>query len=318
MLGAVAEYQRRSIRERSAEGQARAVARGATPWARVPLGYRRGDDGTYAPDPQTVPIARRVFEMRDKGASLTEIRRMLNAHGDGRSARGVQVMLANRIYLGELHFGNLVNLHACEPIIDRELFARVQRLKVPRGPKPRSDRLLARLGVLRCASCGGRMSAGTMSQGGGYGVYVCGSTSICDRHMVVSAAIAEDVVISAVRAALADVEGRASAEANVRHAEQELAAAQGALDAALRAFDGLGDEQAARDRLAELRDVRDAAQVRVDQLGGGGSAVSLDGSADWDRLSLDEQRALIRAVVECAVVGPGRGAGRITVTLVGE
>jgi DNA invertase Pin-like site-specific DNA recombinase len=35
MMGAASEYFRRSAKERSAEGQARAVARGATPWARV-------------------------------------------------------------------------------------------------------------------------------------------------------------------------------------------------------------------------------------------------------------------------------------------
>jgi hypothetical protein len=38
IMGAVSEYYRRSIKERSAEAQARAVARGAMPWARVPIG----------------------------------------------------------------------------------------------------------------------------------------------------------------------------------------------------------------------------------------------------------------------------------------
>jgi len=37
---------------------------------------------------------------------------------------------------------------------------------VPRGPKPKSDRLLARLGVLRCGSCGSRLSSSMMPQGG--------------------------------------------------------------------------------------------------------------------------------------------------------
>ena len=318
MLGAVTEYQRRSIRERSAEGQARAVARGATPWARVPLGYQRQEDGTYAPDPQAVPIARRVFEMRDEGASITDIRSMLRAHGDERSSRGVQVMLANRIYLGELHFGKLVNLHACEPIVDRDLFERVQRLKVPRGPKPKSKMLLARLGVLRCGSCGARMSSWMMSQGGGYPTYVCGSTSVCERHMVISAKIAEAVVVSAVRRALADVEGRAAIEDNAREAQQQLETAQDALNGAVRAFDGLGDVQATHERLTALRDIRDAAQARVDHLGSTGATVTVNGGEDWDRLSLDGQRALIRATVESAIVGPGRGAERITVRLVGE
>ena len=35
--------------------------------------------------------------------------------------------------------------------------------------------------------------------------------------------------------------------------------------------------------------------------------------ADWDLLNLDERRALIRVVVDRAVVRPGRGPDRITV-----
>jgi hypothetical protein len=34
---------------------------------------------------------------------------------------------------------------------------------------------------------------------------------------------------------------------------------------------------------------------------------------DWDILTLDERRDLIRAVVDRAVVVPGRGDGRVTV-----
>lgn len=41
MLGAVAEYQRRTTAERSREAQRRAVARGAAPLANIPPGYRR-------------------------------------------------------------------------------------------------------------------------------------------------------------------------------------------------------------------------------------------------------------------------------------
>jgi hypothetical protein len=41
--------------------------------------------------------------------------------------------------------------YAHEPIVDGELFGRVQRVKIPRGRKAKSDRLLARLGVLRQA-----------------------------------------------------------------------------------------------------------------------------------------------------------------------
>ena len=63
-------------------------------------------------------------------------------------------MLRSRMYLGEIHFGELHNLNAHEPIIkDRALFERVQRRTVSRGRQAKSERLLARLGVLRCGTC---------------------------------------------------------------------------------------------------------------------------------------------------------------------
>ena len=68
-------------------------------------------------------------------------------------------MLKSRVYLGEVNFGRLANANAHEPLIERDLWNRVQRMVVPRGLQPSSDRLLARLGVLRCGSCGARMGA---------------------------------------------------------------------------------------------------------------------------------------------------------------
>ena len=322
LLGAVNEYQRRTTTERTAGAQAHAVARGATPWARVALGYQRRDinpttgkpTGPLVPDPEQVPIVRRAFKMRAGGESMTQIRKMLRSHGVERSHRGVQVMLANRIYLGEVHFGKLVNLTAHKPIVERELWNRVQRMVIPRGPQPASERLLARLGILRCGSCGSRLGTMKLPKQDDYPIYRCRSTSDCEHHMTISAEIAEQVVVEYVRGALADVEGRASVEDGARKAEQELAAAQGALDAAVRAFDGLGDVESARERLQELRAAVDEAQGRVDQLGSAGASLSISGDRDWDLLTIDEQRALIRATIKTATVGPGRGAKRITIT----
>ena len=147
MMGAVSEYFRRSARERTARGQAQAVARGATPWARVPLGYTR-DRGVLSPDPETAPLVQRAFQMRAERVPISRIRAMLKSHGIERSFRGMQVMLASRIYPGEVHFGELANLEAHEPIIDRDRFEQVQRIFVARGRQGKSDRPLARLGVL--------------------------------------------------------------------------------------------------------------------------------------------------------------------------
>jgi DNA invertase Pin-like site-specific DNA recombinase len=320
MLGAVSECFRRSIKERSSEGQARAVARGATPWARVPIGYARRENGTLAPDPAQVPVARQVFEMRAAGESISQIRNMLKAHGIDRSHRGVQIMLANRVYLGEIHFGQMVNVQAHEAIIDRDLYNRVQRMVIPRGPRPDSDRLLARLGVLRCGSCGARLGSMKLPRQNDYPIYRCPSTSDCAHHVTISAVIAEHVVTTAVRAALADVEGRASMAAEARDAASELSSAQDALDAALRSFTtaGLTDEPAAVERLADLRHARDEAQARVDRLSPLHGSLTVHAVEGWDLLTLEERRALIRATVKSATVAAsGRGAGRVSVRLFG-
>jgi site-specific DNA recombinase len=319
MMGAVSEYFRRSAKERSAEGQARAVARGAVPWAREQLGYSRREDGTFQLDPQTAPLARRAFEMRAEGASIKQVRAMLTEHGVKRSYRGVQVMLASRTYLGEVHFGKLVNPDAHEPIVDRELWGRVQRMTVPRGRQARSNRLLSRLGVLRCGSCGARLSVMRVPKND-YPIYRCASTNDCDRHVTISARIAEDVVSAAVRDALSDLEGRASAAENAQQAIRERDRAQAELDAALRSFTsaGLGDEPVAVECLAELRMARDDAQARLDQMAPQ-AELTINAADDWEKLSLDEQRALIRATVQSAVVAPvGRGAERITLRLYGH
>jgi DNA invertase Pin-like site-specific DNA recombinase len=146
IVGAMAQFFREQTTEKSAAGQAAAVARGATPWARIPLGYTR-ENGKLLVDEATKPIVQRVFDMRAEGVSISQIRKFLAEHGVERSHRGVQVMLASRIYLGEIHFGKLHNYEAHPAIVDKELWDRVQRMVVARGRQPSSDRLLARLGV---------------------------------------------------------------------------------------------------------------------------------------------------------------------------
>jgi DNA invertase Pin-like site-specific DNA recombinase len=316
MLGAVAEYARRTAAERSAEAQARAVARGVLPWPNVPPGYTRGDDGVLAPNADADAV-REAFRMRAEGETLQSVREYLLAAGIERTYHGVSSLLGSRVYVGEIHFGELQNLAAHEPIVDRDVFNRVQRVKVPRGRKAKSDRLLARLGVLRCASCGSRMVVGT-SNNSSYYLYRCPPTGDCRRRVTISADLAEQVVVDAVRAALANVEGRASMESNARDAEQALARAQAALDAALLAFEGFDDEGAARERLLALKQERDSARERVERLGGERATLSINTNTDWDRLSLYARRQIIRATVQRATVRPGRGASRVTVELFGE
>jgi site-specific DNA recombinase len=272
----------------------------------------------FIPDPKTKPIAVKAFRMRADGATIAQVRQFLREHGIERSYHGVGALLRSRVVLGELHFGNYEpNLEAHDAIVDRELWRRVQRARATRGRKPKSDRLLARLGVLRCGSCGARMVVGS-SHHGRHAIYRCPPTGDCKRRVTISAEMVETIVTEQVRAALADVEGRASAEQGAQEAARALERAQSDLEAALRVLSDFDDEQAAKDRLSELRAARDAARERVEQLGGQRAAVVISGAGDWDQLSLAAQRELIRATVARVLVAPGRGDDRVTVDFVGS
>jgi hypothetical protein len=328
-LGIVSEYVRRSIKERTAGAQERAVARGAWPVGRVPLGYIRQPDGTLGvdSDASTAELVRAAFRMRADGATIPAIRTRLFENGIDRTDRGVQQMLGQRLYLGEIHYGQYVNREACDPIIDRELFDRVQRMVVPRGRVAKSTRLLARQKVLRCGVCGAALSVDGGNERAA-AVYRCvpRNNHRCPNPVAITATIAEHAVTDAVRNALRDADGRASASDGAQDAATRLSDAQAALDAAIRSLtaSGLGDEPVAVESLSELRAARDEAQAGVDQIGKGAVA-TINAADDWDSLTLDEQRALIRAVVAEALVMPhaGRrrwdgGADRIQIKLVGE
>jgi hypothetical protein len=115
------------------------------------------------------------------------------------------------------------NLAAHEAIVPRDLWQTVQRTRVPAGRNAKSPRLLARLGVLRCGSCDSRLVASTAigASGAQYQIYRCQNTD-CPRRVTISAPFVEGIIVTAVRAALSNLEGRASAESHAREAEAAL------------------------------------------------------------------------------------------------
>ena len=309
--GAFAEYQRRVTRERAGAAQRRAIERGVPTFNLIPPGYRRGPDKRLVIDDEIAPIAVEAFQLRYNGATIKEVRQFLRDHGIERSYHGVQSMLSSRIYLGEIHFGKLSNLSAHEPLIERKVWEGVQGK--PRGPRAKSKHLLSRLGLLLCGTCGARMVIGTQRQNGRiYPFYRCPPVGDCPRRFTISAEIVEAAVVEAVKDALRDVHGRASVDIEVVEAERAEAEAQAELDAAIRAFAALGNEPAAVERLAELREGRDAARARADHLRDLHAArlLSVD---DWDRLSRTERRGLITATLDRVEVGPGQGPGRLKI-----
>ena len=126
MLGSVFQYFAEITGEKVTAAQARAVARGVYPHPKIPVGYVRGENGVLVVEPAAARVVVQAFKRRDLGASLVEIQALLAENGIERALSGVAWMLRSRMYLGEIHFGELHNTHAHEAIVkDRGLFERV-------------------------------------------------------------------------------------------------------------------------------------------------------------------------------------------------
>jgi site-specific DNA recombinase len=316
MLGMVAEYHRRVTGERTREAKRRAVERGVPPFPNIPPGYRRADGDRLERHPEEASVVSEAFRRRANGATVMDVREYLRHNGIERSYHGVQALLASRIVLGELRFGDFVNPTAHPAIVDRDVWAAVQRMRSTRGRRAKSERLLARLGVLRCATCGARMVIGSSDQNGTrHYFYRCPPVGDCPRRVTISADIAEEVVVERVRELLTGVTGSASIDAGIADAQQDVELRKSELDAAVRAFSGLEDVDAARERLMDIRQGWDEARQRLADLRAATApTITVNAHADWDLLTVAEQRALIRAVVARATVAPGgRGRDRITV-----
>ena len=314
MMGAAFQYYAEVTGEKVKAAHERVVARGVLPNSRISPGFLRGEDGVLVVERAKARIVVQAFKRRDRGASLVEILAFLAEYGIERSISGVASMLRSRLYLGEIHFGNLHNLNAHEPIIkDRALFERVQRRTVSRGRQAKSERLLARLGVLRCGTCRSRMVINTYS-----GNYRCGDTSAkrCQRRAAVKADRVEEMVLDAVRAysTNTDAHGRASRKQQIRDADEAIQRANAELDDTIRQLGELGllGRSASQETLGKLAKALDDAYTVRARLGDAGES-NVIGPEDIDKLRDPAKRRaawrrLITDTVQSVTVAPAMTA----------
>jgi DNA invertase Pin-like site-specific DNA recombinase len=144
-----------------------------------PWGYTKGTDRRLVPVPDEAREVVRIFELRAAGASWQAIADDLNGRGvptpeaplrkganpgdpSGRvrAKLWVNAMLPSvvnrRTYLGELRSGGIENPTAHEPIVSLDLWERAHAMAKTPGKAGRDAWLLA--GLVRCGTCGGRMS----------------------------------------------------------------------------------------------------------------------------------------------------------------
>lgn len=325
MLGMMAEYYARLTKEKTYQAQIESVAKGIPPWAILPLGYTRGADRRIVVDVSSAAVVREAFELRETGVPLLGIVAFLHEKGYPRSFRSVEKMFYNRFYLGELHFGALVNLRSHEAIIDVRLFRSVAKMRgAARGTRGDSPNLLARQGLLYCGSCGGKLVAGGQNLLGRadaprkrYYDYRChpAVSPQCTARPYIGASIVDTYVVEYVKQQLANAQGRWSSDERLIEAEAEADSKERQLNAAVATFDGMGDVAAIRAKLLEMRADADAARERLEELRAAFGTPALASLADWDDMTLAEQRSILRVFIKRIEIAPGRGAPSSRITL---
>lgn len=148
------------------------------------FGLRRGADKRFEHDPATAPIVKRIFEEYAAGRPAKDIFTDLNNEGY-RTTRGkpfnkssLRRILSNEKYIGVYRYEDILDENGIPPIVDRELFNKVQKMierhhRSPAASKPDGGFLLT--SKLFCGECGQPMTGdgGTSVTGRVYSYYTC-------------------------------------------------------------------------------------------------------------------------------------------------
>lgn len=303
------EMPSRLAKEKVRAAHVAAVVDGIPPYAPVP-GYAKGADGRFKVVRRLRPVIREAFAMRDRGESISAIRHYLAEHGIKRSHSGVESMLQSETYLGNIVFSDLRHDGAHPAIIDPDLWRRVQGRRSTRGRQAKSDRLLARQGVLVCGTCGSRMTATNTR---GHAFYRCktSATLDCTARATIAAERVEGLVVSQLKAKreLARLEGSFSVDLG-EQLHQAARDAKADLEAAIEAFAGVEGLGASKRRIAELTERWQTAEREAERHDRTeGARAEMRKMDDWERLPLDIQRGIIRATIERIEVAPVGGLG---------
>ncbi len=110
ILAGMAEQERQVITERTFLGRREKASRGGFAGGAAPLGYRKDRQGGLVEDQESAETVRRIFAMKDEGATLQAIANHLNSEGVP-TARGgkwwpatVRYVLDNPKYRGQVEY----------------------------------------------------------------------------------------------------------------------------------------------------------------------------------------------------------------------
>lgn len=207
MLASYAEWERSVIKERTWSGKVKRAQEGKNPGYKPPYGYRTGDlPGQFVIVPEEAAIVQRIFDEYTNGKGVTAIAFGLNGEGllfrKGKPWQTTTIahMLQNETYIGKLVYGKLsrnkkrnrdsfwvrneeplviADNSLIPPILDKDLFKRVQTTREGRNPHKSgvaaralsSPHLLT--GLLKCRNCGHSFVGDNFKGNDSFAYYKC-------------------------------------------------------------------------------------------------------------------------------------------------
>lgn len=147
-------------------------------------GLRKGADKRFEIDPATAPVVRRIFNEYAAGRSALDIYTDLNAegfrtsYGNPFNKNSLRRILQNEKYIGVYKYADIRDENGIPPIIDRELFDKVQEIVAQHRHSPAAKKTAGGFlltGKLFCGECGKPMTGdgGTGKSGQVYSYYTC-------------------------------------------------------------------------------------------------------------------------------------------------
>lgn len=183
LLESMAEYYSANLSQNIRRGQRESVVKGTYCGGTVPYGYKVQNKKLVIDD-KVAPMVRYMFEQYAAGVSKKEIIDELNRRGyRGRFGKplthnSMTHVLPNSVYVGRYAYNGEVVPGLAEPMIDEELFEKVQQrlkltAKAPAAKKAVVSYLLA--GKVYCGQCGTAMvgESGRSHTGTVYHYYAC-------------------------------------------------------------------------------------------------------------------------------------------------
>lgn len=309
----------------------------------VPYGYRkRGahekkNPRRLEPDPETSKWVAFIFDRRAVGDSWITIARTLDEKGAPVPGGGqrwlytrVRHIVSNRTYLGELHSKEFVNLKAHPAIVTRKKWDAANKLNQTPVRNGAAAYLLT--GIIRCASCGGRMVGfmqttrhnGKVAKNAYYRCRRNYSWGRCEAPAYVPARELERLVVDEFFRRFC---GDLDATREVEDHSADLAAAQAVIDECNAALDRFLDSPQTKrtaerrgqawydDKLGELNDAVEAAEAAWQDIRNAMTGVELPAGLieDWPSIGLDAQRGFLSDGFGVVAVKAGGGRRNIPV-----